>query len=85
MYGTHATQENLEIISYHLYSLYEGVLFTVCLLVSSMDNLCKQFGPRSGMTKCPALSVSKLYNTLMVFLKETFENGYFEERKSAVK
>ena len=25
---------------------------TVCLLVSSADNLGKQFGPRSGPTKC---------------------------------
>ena len=26
----------------------------ICLLVSSADNLGKQFGPRSGPTKCPA-------------------------------
>ena len=32
-------------------------------LLSSTDNLCKQFGPRSW-------SVSKLYETLIVFLKE---------------
>ena len=24
---------------------------TLCLLLSSADNLCKQFGPRSGPTK----------------------------------
>ena len=24
--------------------------FNSCLLVSSADNLCKQFGPRSGLT-----------------------------------
>ena len=37
------------------------------ILVSSADNLCKQFGP------------SKLFNTLMVFLKEIFENLDFEK------
>ena len=36
---------------------------TLYLLVSSADNLCKQFGPRSG---------SKLFDTLIVFLKEFF-------------
>ena len=25
---------------------------TLCLLLLSADNLCKQFGPRSGPTKC---------------------------------
>ena len=34
-----------------------------CLRVSSADNLCKQFGPRSGTTFCPA----KLFDTLIVF------------------
>ena len=37
---------------------------TLCLQVSSADNLGKQFGPRSG---------SKLFDTLMVFLKEFFQ------------
>ena len=27
---------------------------TLYLLVSSADNFCKQFGPRSGPTKCQA-------------------------------
>ena len=26
----------------------------LCLPVSSADDLCKQFGPRSGLTKCQA-------------------------------
>ena len=43
---------------------------TVCLLVSSDDNFCKQFGSRSGPTR----SRSKLFDTLMVFLKDVFEN-----------
>ena len=33
------------------------------LLVSSVDNLCKQFGSRSGPTKCRAWSGSKLFDT----------------------
>ena len=36
---------------------------TLCLLVSSADNLCKQFAPRSGLTKCQAWSGSKLFDT----------------------
>ena len=36
----------------------------------SADNFCKQFGPRSGLTK--------LFDTLMVFLKEFFKKVDFE-------
>ena len=50
----------------------DGTL-TLYLLVSTTDNLCKQFGPRPGLTKCWAWSVSLLFNTLMVFLKENFQ------------
>ena len=32
---------------------------------SSADNLCKQFGPRSGPTLCRAWSGSKLFDTLI--------------------
>ena len=49
------------------------------LLVSSADNLCKQFGPRSDPTKCRAWSGSKLFDTLMVFLKEFFKKVDFEK------
>ena len=42
-------------------------------VVSSADNLCKQFWSRSGSTKCRAWSGSRLFDTLMVFLKEFFE------------
>ena len=42
---------------------------TLCLRVSSADNLCKQFGPWSGPTKCRAWSRSKLFDTLIVLLK----------------
>ena len=34
---------------------------TLCLLVSSADSLCKQFGPISGQKNCWALSGSKLF------------------------
>ena len=34
-------------------SVYSEIL-NLCLLVSSAGNLCKQFGPRSGPTKCQA-------------------------------
>ena len=36
-------------------------------------NICKQFGPRSGPTKCHARSKSKLFDTLIVFLKDYFK------------
>ena len=35
------------------------------LLVASADNLCKQFGSRSGPTECRAGSGSKLFGMLM--------------------
>ena len=38
--------------------------------VLSADNLCKQLGPRSGLTEPRSLARSKLFDTLMVFLKE---------------
>ena len=53
---------------------------TLCLLVLSAHSLCKQFWPRSGPTKCPAWSGSKLFDSLMVFLKEFFvQKGWFWE------
>ena len=54
---------------------------TLYLLVSSADNLCKQFGPRSGGTKCWAWSGSNLLDTEMVFLKEFFEKFEFEKNQ----
>ena len=53
--------------------------------MSSADNLCKQFGPRSGATKCRAWSGSKLFDTLMVFLKEFFEKVAFEKSQQTTK
>ena len=54
---------------------------TLCLLVPSAGNLCKQFGPRSGPTDCWAWSGSKLFDSLMVFLKcFFFEKVDFEKK-----
>ena len=49
---------------------------TNCLLMTSADNLCKQFGPRSGF---------KLFDTLMVILKELFEKVDFEKNQQTTK
>ena len=35
-------------------SEYKQSILTIYLLVLSADNFCKQFGPRSGLTKCRA-------------------------------
>ena len=43
------SHENLELITYTL-----NQPLTLYLLVSSTDNFCKQFRPRSGWTECPA-------------------------------
>ena len=51
----------------------------VFLLVLSADNLCKHFGPRSRPIKCQSLSGSKLFDTLIVFLKFFFEKIDFEK------
>ena len=55
---------------------------TLYLLVSSADNLSKQYGPRSGPTKFQAWSGSKLLVTLMVFLN-FFSKKVDFEKKSA--
>ena len=52
---------------------------TLYLLVSSADKFCKQFGPRLGPTTCRAWSGSKLFDALMVFLKEVFEQVDYEK------
>ena len=58
---------------------------TLCLLVTSANNLCKQFRPRSGQTKRRARSESKLFDTLMIFLKEFFKKLDFEQKKLETK
>ena len=45
----------------------------------SADNLCQQFEPRPGPTECWSCSGSKLFDTLIVFLKEFLEKVDFEK------
>ena len=60
-------------------------LLTLCLPVTSADNLGKQFGPRSGPTSRRAWSGSKLFDILMVFLKEFFQKNNFEKNQQTTK
>ena len=53
-------------------------VLTLCVRVLSADNIGKQFGPRSGTTNCRARSGYKLFDILMVFLKE--QNVNFEKK-----
>ena len=53
--------------------------------MSSADHLSKQFGPRSDPSFCRAWSGSKLFNTLMVFLKGFFEEVDFEKNLQTTK
>ena len=50
------------------------------LLWSSADIFCKQLGPKSGPTEHPAGSGSKVFDTLIVFLKEFLEKSDFEKK-----
>ena len=56
--------------NHHLHDLY----VTLCLLVQSADNLCKQFEPRSGLIKCGPRS-----DGIPEILKEFFKNFDFEK------
>ena len=47
------------------------------LLLTFADNFCKQFGPTSGPTNSQAGSRSKLFDTLVVFLKEFCQKRLF--------
>ena len=58
---------------------------TLCLPVTSAVNLGKQFGPRSGPTNRRAWSGSKLFDILMVFLKEFFQKVNFEKNRQTTK
>ena len=51
------------------------------ILVSSIDDLRKQFEPRSGPTTRQAWSGSKLYDPLMVFMKKYIENVNFKRNR----
>ena len=64
---------------------YEKNCLTLCLPVSSADNLGEQFGPRSGLTNRRACSGSKLFDILMVFLKEFFQKVNYEKNQQTTK
>ena len=51
-------------------------------LLTSADNLCKQFGPRAGLTKCRSWSGFELFDTMIVLLKEFFEKVHFEKNSA---
>ena len=53
-------------------------------LDSGADNLCKQFGPRSGPKKCGAWSGFNLFDTQIVLLK-VFEKNDFEKNQQSTK
>ena len=63
----------VRIISERNSVVHLNLILTLCTLMSSVDNLCKLFGSRSGPTLCQAWSGSKLFDSLMVFLKNKFE------------
>ena len=56
--------------------------FTPYLLLSSADDLCKQFGHRSGMTFSRAWSWSKLFDTAMVFMKVFLKTSILKKKIS---
>ena len=49
--------------------------------LSFADNLCKQFVPKSAPTKCRTWSGSKLFDTLMVFLKYFLKKLILKKKK----
>ena len=58
---------------------------TLYLLVASAVKFCKQFGPRSGPTKCWAWSGSNLFGTLIELPKESFKKVDFEKIQQTTK
>ena len=54
-------------------------------LLSSVDYLCKQFGPRSGLTERWSWSRFKPFDSLIVFLKQFFEKVNFGPRSGQAK
>ena len=77
MHGMHKHQKNLATRSVH-----EAFL---PLLVSSADNFCKQFAPRSGPTFFPAWSGSKIFDTSHITERIFFKKIDFEKNQQAKK
>ena len=61
---------------YNVKNLVLSGVLTLCLLVSTADIICKHFGSRRGPTKYG----SKLFDTLMIFLKNHLKVN-FEGKK----
>ena len=76
---------NLHIFTVKTAQLPPLLVSTFCLLVSSADNVCTQFGLRSGLTKRRAWSGSNLFDTKMVFLEEYLKNGRFWKNQQTTK
>ena len=55
--------------------MVEEVIDILRLSLSSADNLYNQFAHRSGPTERRARSGSKLFDTLMIFLKSFFRKS----------
>ena len=58
-------------------------LLTSCLLVSSADNLCKQFGPRLNIG--PDLDPNMFHTMMEIFLNDFFEKIDFEKSQQTAK
>ena len=73
--------------SRNLPDLTEQVYF---IFLSSADNLCKQFGPRSAPTECLSWSGfywswswSKVFDTLALMFMKKIEKANFEKKKKS--
>ena len=51
-------------------------------MVPGADNICKQFGPRSGPTQRRSRSGSKPFDTLIVFLKDFFKRLILKKKSA---
>ena len=80
---------NIYLASFSETNILLRIIFSIsplthCLPVSA-DNLCKQFGPRSCSMNRRAGSGFKLFDILVVFLKEFLEKVYFEKNQQTTK
>ena len=66
-------------VFYKRCSLFRRLL-TLCVQGSSVNNLCKQFGPGSGPTRF----ISKPFDTQMILLKELLEKVEFEKNQQLI-
>ena len=79
MFSSYLTFSSIYFIFSSIYFTFYSIL-TLYLLVSSADNLCKQYRSRWAPAFCQASSGSKLFASVMVILKEFFEKVSFEKK-----